>query len=257
MQKKPLKKDCTSQNKQSFKSKFQTVFIWCKQKLSAHKFCVVLVLVMFLLSLAFSGIVAYSASRYNGITIVLDAGHGGRDGGSVGTNGTIEKEINLAYTLALKEKLVKAGYRVELTRKTDDGLYSEFASNKKLSDMKARFEIIKKANPNLMISIHMNSFKDKSAHGASTYYRKDDSASQTAANLIQQSLNTYCNASYKQGKVGDYYILNCSYYTSVLIECGFISNPEEEKLLNTVEYKDQFKTAIFKGVMLYFGLASV
>ncbi len=249
------KQDCLKSGKKHIKIK--QIFKWLKQKFSAHKFCVVIVLIMLLLSFAFSGIVAYSASKYNGVTIVLDAGHGGRDGGSVGTNGTVEKEINLAYTLALKEKLVKAGYRVELTRKTDDGLYSEFATNKKLSDMKARFEIIKKSNPNLMISIHMDSFKDKSAHGASTYYRKGDTASQNVANLIQQSLNTYCNASYTQGKVGDYYILNCSYYTSVLIECGFISNPEEEKLLNTAEYKDQFTTAILKGVMLYFGLVSV
>lgn len=256
MPKKPLSNAKTT-NKSKQQNRFVLFFIWCKHKVLTHKFCIVLVLFMLGVSLVFSGIATYSAGKFNGITIVLDAGHGGRDGGSVGANGTIEKQINLAYTLALKEKLVKAGYRVRLTRTTDDGLYSEFATNKKLSDMKARFDIIKKANPNLMISIHMNSFKNKSAHGASTYYRKDDAASQNAANLIQQSLNTYCNASYTQGKVGDYYILNCSYYTSVLVECGFISNPEEEKLLNTAEYKDQFTTAIFKGILLYFGQASV
>lgn len=256
MQKTPLSnlKNIKNQKRTSL---FKRFFGWCKKKVLTHKFCIILVLFMVALSFVFSGIATYSASRFNGITIVLDAGHGGRDGGSVGANGTVEKQINLAYTLALKEKLVKAGYRVQLTRKTDDGLYSEFATNKKLSDMKARFEIIKKANPNLMISIHMNSFKDSSARGASTYYRKDDAASQNVANLIQQSLNTYCNASYTQGKVGDYYILNCSYYASVLVECGFISNPEEEKLLNTPEYKDQFTTAIFKGVLLYFGQTSV
>ena len=244
---------------QTKKSKcgFKKLFVWCKQKILTHKFFVVVVLLIVLLSFVFSGIASYAASKFNGIAIVLDAGHGGRDGGSVGANGTIEKQINLAYTLALKEKFVKAGYHVYLTRKTDDGLYSELATNKKLSDMKARFDIIKKANPNLVISIHMNSFKNKSAHGASTYYRKGDKASQNAADLIQQSISTYCDASYKQGKVGDYYILNCSYYTSVLVECGFISNPEEEKLLNTAEYKDQFTTAIFKGVLLYFGQASV
>ena len=97
---------------------------------------------MFVLSFGFSQIVAFSVSNYNGVTIVIDAGHGGRDGGSVGVNGTIEKEINLVYAKALKEKLVSSGFRVELTRKTDDGLYSEFASNKKMSDMRARFNII-------------------------------------------------------------------------------------------------------------------
>ena len=214
---------------------------------------IIFVLIMFLLTFAFSHIVAVSASEYNGITIVLDAGHGGRDGGSVGVNGTIEKEINLKYTLALKEKLVSAGYRVELTRKTDDGLYLESAKNKKMSDLNARMEIIKRANPNLVISIHMNSFSSPSAHGASTYYRSGDESGQIVSDLIQQSLNTYLGAPSTTGKVGDYYILNESYYTAVLIECGFLSNPEEERLLNTDEYLKKFVDAVYNGILLYFG----
>ena len=214
---------------------------------------IIFVLIMFLLTFAFSHIVAVSAGGYNGITIVLDAGHGGRDGGSVGVNGTIEKEINLKYTLALKEKLVSAGYRVELTRKTDDGLYLESAKNKKMSDLNARMEIIKRANPNLVISIHMNSFSSPSAHGASTYYRSGDESGQIVSDLIQQSLNTYLGAPSTKGKVGDYYILNESYYTAVLIECGFLSNPEEEHLLNTDEYLEKFVDAVYNGILLYFG----
>lgn len=214
---------------------------------------IIFVLIMFLLTFAFSHIVAVSASGYNGITIVLDAGHGGRDGGSVGVNGTIEKEINLRYTLALKEKLVSAGYRVELTRKTDDGLYLESAKNKKMSDLNARMEIIKRANPNLVISIHMNSFSSQSAHGASTYYRSGDESGQIVSDLIQQSLNTYLGAPSNTGKVGNYYILNESYYTAVLIECGFLSNPEEERLLNTDEYLEKFVDAVYNAILLYFG----
>ena len=214
---------------------------------------IVFVMIIFLLTFAFSHIVAVSASGYNGITIVLDAGHGGRDGGSVGVNGTIEKEINLKYTLALKEKLVSAGYRVELTRKTDDGLYLESAKNKKMSDLNARMEIIKRANPNLVISIHMNSFSSQSAHGASTYYRSGDESGQIVSDLIQQSLNTYLGAPSTKGKVGDYYILNESYYTAVLIECGFLSNPEEERLLNTDEYLEKFVDAVYNAILLYFG----
>ncbi len=215
----------------------------------------VIVLIFLLLSTIISQAVIMASKTYNGITIVLDAGHGGRDGGSVGVNGTIEKQINLAYTLALKERLVKAGYRVELTRKNDDGLYSNLAKNKKVSDMNARLEIIKKTNPNLVISIHMNSFPNKSASGANTYYRVGDEASQTVANLIQASLNTYCNVPNKLGKAGDYFILNSSYYTAVLIECGFISNPEEESLLNSEEYKNKMIDAICSALMLYFGKA--
>lgn len=224
-----------------------------KRFFSANKCVVIFVALMFLLSFAFSHIVAVSEASYNGITIVLDAGHGGRDGGSVGVNGTIEKVINLKYTLALKEKLVEAGYRVELTRKTDDGLYLESAKNKKISDMNARMNIIKRANPNLVISIHMNSFSSPSAHGANTYYRKGDESGKIISDLIQQSLNTYVGAPSTTGKVGDYYILNESYYTAVLIECGFLSNPEEERLLNTDEYRTQFINAVYNGILLYFG----
>lgn len=224
-----------------------------KKCLSKYKFFIVTILCFILFSYVYFSIVSHSVSKFNGITIVLDAGHGGRDGGSVGVNGTIEKEINLKYVLALKNKLVENGFKVILTRKNDDGLYSAFDKNKKQSDMNERFKIIKKANPNLVVSIHMNSFVDSSAKGATTYYRKDDNASKVCADLIQKSLKTYCNAKYENSKVGDFYMLNCSYYTAVLIECGFISNPEEERHLNTEEYKNKMINAIYSGILLYFG----
>lgn len=242
-----VKKDLSIIN--YFMKKFTSYF-------KKHKliFTVLIIFLCFVVcsSLIFSAVLC-SSSKYNGITIVIDAGHGGRDGGSVGVSGTIEKEINLDYSLALKEKLEKAGYRVVLTRKNDDGLYSPLSKNKKLSDMQARFRIIKKANPNLVVSIHMNSFRDKSAHGATTYYREGDEASQTIGNLIQKSLYTYVDAPTLNSKVGDYYILNCSYFTAVLVECGFISNPQEEAQLNTKEYKNKLTDAICNGIMLYFG----
>lgn len=220
-------------------------------KKSVPYLCVVLAFAC--ISCFYSGIVSRSVSNFNGFTIVLDAGHGGRDGGSVGVNGTIEKDINLEYTLALKEKLVASGYRVVLTRKNDDGLYSATAKNKKLSDMNERMGIIKKANPNLVISIHMNSFVGSKASGASTYYRDGDNSGRQCAELIQKSLNAYCNTRTITSKVGDFFMVNCSYYTSVLVECGFLSNPEEERKLNTKEYKEQIIDSIFNGVVLYFG----
>jgi N-acetylmuramoyl-L-alanine amidase len=194
-----------------------------------------------------------SVSKFNGIKIVLDAGHGGRDGGSVGVNGTIEKNINLEYTLELKDKLIENGYMVELTRKDDSGLYSSFDKNKKQSDMNNRFKIIKRTNPNLVISIHMNSYTSSLVKGASTYYRKGDESGKQCADLIQKSLYKNCGARIQEAKVGDYYMLNCSYYTAVLIECGFLSNPEEERLLNDEKHKKKIIDAIFNGILLYFG----
>ena len=204
------------------------------------------------ISLFYSNVVN-AVSAFNGITIVLDAGHGGRDGGSIGTNGTIEKKINLEYCFLLKEKLVNYGYKIILTRETDDGLYSNLASNKKIDDMNKRMQIIKKSNPNLVLSIHMNSFPDKSVYGANTYHKIDDEASKQCADLIQASLKNKCNAKSSLSKSGDYFMLNCSYYTSVLVECGFLSNIEEEKLLNSQEYKNKIADAICDGILLYFG----
>lgn len=217
------------------------------------RFIIVVIILFIFLTTSYSQIVNIVSAGFNGITIVLDAGHGGRDGGSVGVNGTIEKKINLEYTLLLKDKLAKAGYKVVLTRKNDDGLYSELVKNKKQNDMNKRMEIIKKANPNLVVSIHMNSFPLSSARGAVTYYKANDTASKTCANLIQKALKADCDARFEDGKVGDFYMLNCSYHTSVLIECGFLSNAEEERKLNSFEYKDKITEAIFKGIVLYFG----
>ncbi len=214
-------------------------------------FCVLVLIIS--LSFFFSKLVDLRVSKLNGITIVLDAGHGGRDGGSVGVLGTVEKKINLEYVFALKDKLVNHGYKVILTRKNDDGLYSVLSKNKKQSDMKERLKIIKKANPNLVISIHMNSFCESSARGATTYHREGDVASSRCGDLIQKSLKAYCGARSEKSKVGDYFMVNSSYYTAVLVECGFLSNPQEEKQLNTKEYKDKITEAIFKGVLLYFG----
>ena len=213
-------------------------------------FCIFCLIV---LSTIYTNAVCQAVGVYNNITIVVDAGHGGRDGGCVGINGSVEKELNLAYANEIKKGLISLGYRVIMTRTNDDGLYSNLVKNKKIDDMNKRLEIIKKANPNLVLSVHMNSFSDTSARGAVTYHKIDDSASETCADLIQNCLSNEVDAKIKNSKPGDYFMLNCSYYTSVLIECGFISNPEEEKLLATEKYRKKIANAICNGIYLYFG----
>jgi len=187
-------------------------------------------------------------------TIVIDAGHGGRDGGSIGVHGSIEKELNLEYAKSLKKLLVKSGVNVVMTRTNDDGLYSDEASNKKLSDMRKRREIINNAQPDLVISIHMNSFPLDSCKGAKTFYQVDSKISKNAAQNIQNSLNYYIDNASKIVSAGDYYILNCTQYTSVLIECGFVSSPEEEQRLNNKEYREEFVYSIYRGIMMYLGI---
>lgn len=217
----------------------------------------IIFILMIMVSCLYFNIVKSVSSKRNGICIVLDAGHGGRDGGCIGINGSVEKDLNLEYTLKLKEKLVGYGYKIVLTRNNDDGLYSPLATNKKVSDMNVRMKKIKEANPNLVVSIHMNSFADKNVSGANCFYKIDDEASMNCANIIQKSLYKQCDVRSESAKKGDYFMLNCSYYTSVLIECGFLSNPEEEKKLNSKEYLEQFTNAVADGILLYFGKNSI
>ena len=187
-------------------------------------------------------------------TIVIDAGHGGRDGGSVGVSGSIEKDLNLDYAKSLQKLLKNAGVNVVMTRSNDNGLYSEDAGNKKLSDMRKRREIINNAQPDLVISIHMNSFPLDSCKGAKTFYQIGSDVSYKAAKSIQNSLHYYIDSASKTIGAGDYYILNCTTYTSVLIECGFISSPEEERLLNDKEYREKFIYSVYCGVLMYLGI---
>ena len=186
--------------------------------------------------------------------IVIDAGHGGRDGGSVGIDGTVEKDLNLQYAKSLQKLLTNSGVKVIMTRSGDNGLYAEDADNKKLSDMRKRREIINNSTPDLVISVHMNSFPLDSCRGAKTFYQIGSDSSFEAAKKIQSSLNYYIGNTTKTVKEGDYYILNCSKYTSVLIECGFLSSPEELQLLKTDEHREKFAYSVYRGIMMYLGI---
>ena len=187
-------------------------------------------------------------------TIVIDPGHGGRDGGSIGKNGSVEKELNLKYAKTLQKMLIKAGVNVIMTRTNDEGLYSEDESNKKLSDMRARRDIIRKAQPDLVVSVHMNSFPLPTCKGAKTFYQQGSEASINVAKCIQNSLNYYIDNASNTVSAGDYYILNCTPYTSVLIECGFISNPSEEQLLNDNIYCEKLIYSVYCGIIMSLGI---
>lgn len=184
-------------------------------------------------------------------TIVIDAGHGGRDGGAVGSSGVTESELNLEFSLKLKEMCEDYGFKVVLTRKDMNGLYSIFASNKKKSEMKKRQEIIEKAKPDVVVSIHMNSFSFSSS-GAQCFYASGNESGQALATSVQQALSTEIEHTGLAAKVGDFYVLNCTDYTSVLVECGFLSNPEEERKLCDEEYQSNFCRTLLYGILDYF-----
>ena len=182
-------------------------------------------------------------------SIVIDAGHGGVDGGCVGKNtGITESELNLIYAKKLQELCSQAGLRVVMTRADMNGLYSLFATNKKKSEMKKREQIINESDADLLISIHMNSLPIKSVKGAQVFFRGDNLAGKEFADSITNSLKN--NLEYIRGdsKIGDYYILNCNDKAGILIECGFLSSPEEEILLSQSDYIQKFCNAVMVGI---------
>ncbi len=193
------------------------------------------------------------------IRIVLDAGHGGVDGGVSGVKtGVKESELNLSVVKKLEKYLVSAGFIVTLTRSSDAGLYGVATSNRKKKDMQKRKEIINSAKPSLVVSIHMNQYSVSTRRGAQVFYKAGNEKSKILATKIQESFNAMKQASRSCSALsGDYYILNCSNYPSVIAECGFLSSPEDEALLISERYQDDLAYSIFKGIIDYFSQQSI
>ena len=187
-------------------------------------------------------------------TIVIDAGHGGRDGGAVGASGVDENHLNLEYALSLQKLCQDFGIEVVMTRSDLNGLYSASASNKKRSDMERRKQIVDESRADLVVSIHMNSFPLSSAEGAQVFYAKGAEEGKRLADCVQTELCHTLPSAKKTSSVGDYYMLNYIDRPSVIIECGFLSNPEEEKLLISEEYRNNFCYSVLSGILKYFDM---
>ncbi len=186
-------------------------------------------------------------------TIVIDAGHGGKDGGAVGkSSGVTESFLNLEYATTLQKLCKEYGFKVVMTRSDMQGLYSESAKNKKKSEMEKRRKIIKKSNPDLVISIHMNSFPSSSARGCQVFYAEGNSSGQALAESVSTMLNQNIEYAKKTAKVGDYYVLNCTKKPAILVECGFLSNAEEEALLQDKTYENALCYQILCGILQFF-----
>lgn len=179
--------------------------------------------------------------------------HGGADPGKIGVNGAEEKDINLAIAEKLKKLLEEEGFLVVMTREGDEGLYDEGCSNKKQQDMKRRCEKIDEAEPIFTVSIHQNSYTDESVRGPQVFYYSQSEQGQKLARSIQDTLNTELEvAKPREIKENDtYYILRKTESPIVIVECGFLSNPEEADLLITQEYQEKVAEAIKNGMISY------
>ena len=184
--------------------------------------------------------------------IVIDAGHGGVDGGVVGKRtGVKESDLNLEIAYLLKDELTDMGFDVALTRKTDAGLYGAATKGFKKRDMQKRKEIIDECDPVLVISIHQNYYPAQKYRGGQVFYRAEHAQGECLGNAIQERLNELYeqeNAKPRTAMTGDYFLLNCTEAPSVIVECGFLSNAEDEKLLCDKVWKRKLVGAISSGV---------
>lgn len=185
--------------------------------------------------------------------IVIDAGHGGDDPGMIGSSGINEKILNLVYAKKLKALLEAEGYQVVMTRETEDGLYDADASNKKAQDMQRRVAVINESSPLAAVSIHQNSYPDASVAGPQVFYYEHSVEGEKLASCIQTALNTELNIMRQRMHKGNtsYYILKRSEAVTVIVECGFLSCPEEEARLQEEAYQDKVAQAICDGVLAY------
>ncbi len=193
-----------------------------------------------------------SQREFRGV-IVVDCGHGGRDSGTIGAGGAIEKDLNLLYGKKLRTFLEEEGYQVVMTRETDQGLYDEDAADKKAQDMQRRCDRIKEAAPLLTVSIHQNSYPDPAVRGPQVFYYETSQEGQKLAASIQKELNdALTETNSREIKANDsYYLLKQSQGPAVIVECGFLSSPQDEALLVREEYQDRAAEAICRGIVEY------
>lgn len=189
--------------------------------------------------------------------ILIDPGHGGIDGGAVSKNGTVEKDINLSIAKKLKINLEQKGYKVIMTREDDTGLYSDKGRirDKKNEDLNNRCKMKKESNCDVFISIHLNMFEQSQYYGAQVWYAKEGESAELA-HILQQNLVKDLNNNNKRKEKcakGAYKILRCySDIPSVLVECGFLSNLEEEEKLKTDLYQEKIAVSLANSIEKFF-----
>ena len=196
-----------------------------------------------------------AAMQPDGTTVVLDAGHGGEDGGATGVSGTSEAALNLDISLRLRDLLRLCGVRVSMIRETDTAVYSDGCrtiSEKKVSDIKNRTETVNQTEDALLLSVHQNFFTEGKYHGAQVFYAKTPGSEALAA-LLQQTLRTCVDPeNHRREKPAEaVYLMEKVSCTAVLVECGFLSNEPEAEKLTQAQYQKQLAGAVCGALCSY------
>ncbi len=206
-----------------------------------------------ILALGLAAVVMLAASRAipvaapkRGYRIVIDPGHGGGDCGAVGVSGVREAGLNLAVSLYLKEELEALGMEAILTRSDERAL-----AEGKRADMAARGRIMNGEGVDLVVSIHMNKFKDPSVRGPMAFYMRGSAEGERLAKAVIDSITDELGAARRIANPGDYYVIRESRPVSVLVECGFLSNSGDEALLQQEQHQKKLAHAIARGISGY------
>lgn len=193
----------------------------------------------------------------SGKTIVIDAGHGVPDEGAQSSNGTTEAETNLKIALKLQNLLEQSGCTVILTRSDENAIYdidSKTLKQKKISDIKNRVKIGNESSADIFVSIHLNKIPQSQYDGWQTFYKEGSEDGARLAKTIQENLNkTIQKENNRIAKTIDkIYIIKHVEIPTTIVECGFLSNPDEEKLLLEDEYQNKLAWGIYNGIIDYF-----
>lgn len=217
--------------------------------------CLAFLMLSFLACTRLGKIAASAAVSHPG-TFVVDAGHGGEDGGASDPSGRPEKDMNLAVAKDLQQLLTASGYRVVMTRTTDTSLADPLPTirERKTSDLHNRMKIIEAQESCIFVSIHQNQFEQSRYSGTQVFYSDNGAGSKELAESVQSrvvSLLQKDNARAVKPATSSIYLLWHAKVPAVLVECGFLSNPEEDAKLNSEEYQHQMAFAICSGLLDY------
>lgn len=226
-----------------------------KWALAAASLACVAALVLSVYALRSDVVMMTAQDRYP--TIVLDAGHGGIDGGAVAADGTSEKDINLAITLKTEAILKAFGVPTVMVRTDDRSVHDPDAKTTrqiKVSDIHNRMQLFEETPNSILVSIHQNHYSSASVKGTQVFYSKNTQSSADLAEQIQSAVRSQLqpwNDRQTKPSGSSIYLLYQAKATAVLVECGFISNPEENRLLHDDNYQSQMAFCIAQGILQY------
>lgn len=227
------------------------------------KFMSQLILLGIIVSVAIFGyiraeIIETNSSVIVSKTVIIDAGHGGFDGGALAGDGTIEKDINLQISKKIYSFLKFYGYDVIMTRDSDVGTEDDESvaiAKRKKSDLSNRLKIMKENPDAIFVSIHLNKFTTSAASGAQVFYTKNYSQAKTLANCVQTNIKTLVQPEnkrvIKQGTDSTYLLKNAA-APAIIVECGFLSNKQELEKLKTQDYQSKMAFAIVSGILDFY-----